>query len=105
MGARMAEHEPCIGATSDWFTPFKIFEALDLEFELDPCSPGPEHWAPAKKIYTIKDDGLWTLAWHNLSYARSRKMSSMKPAAGAANWSALSSQFCARGMRPEQLSG
>jgi hypothetical protein len=35
----MAEHEPCIGLSSDWFTPPEIFAALGLEFDLDPCSP------------------------------------------------------------------
>jgi hypothetical protein len=27
-------------------------KALGLEFDLDPCSPGPGHWVPARKIYT-----------------------------------------------------
>jgi hypothetical protein len=49
----MAEHEPCIGLSSEWFTPPSIFEVLGLEFDLDPCSPGPGHW-----IYTVEDDGL-----------------------------------------------
>jgi len=31
----MAEHEPCIGATSDWYTPPEYFEALGLVFDLD----------------------------------------------------------------------
>ena len=50
----MAEHEPSVGATCEWFTPPEIFEALGLEFDLDPCSPGPGHWVPARKIYMIK---------------------------------------------------
>ena len=54
----MAEHGPCIGDTDDWFTPPEIFDALGLEFNLDPCSPGPDHWVPARKIYTKEDDGL-----------------------------------------------
>ena len=54
----MAEHEPCIGETSEWYTPPEIFAALRLTFDLDPCSPGPGHWVPAKKIYTEADDGL-----------------------------------------------
>ena len=29
----MAEHEPCIGATDDWYTPRDIFDALGLTFE------------------------------------------------------------------------
>src|SRR5262249_4266353 len=47
----------CIGATSDWYTPPEIFKALRLVFDLDPCSPGRDHWVPGKKIYTIDDDG------------------------------------------------
>jgi hypothetical protein len=54
----MAEHEPCIGLSSEWFTPPEIFDALGLTFDLDPCSPGPGHWVPARKIYTVEDDGL-----------------------------------------------
>jgi len=55
----MAEHEPCIGATSDWWTPPEIFRALGLTFDLDPCSPGPGlGFVPARTIYTKADDGL-----------------------------------------------
>jgi len=54
----MAEHEPSIGASDDWWTPPEIFRALDLVFDLDSCSPGPEHWVPAKKIYTKANDRL-----------------------------------------------
>jgi hypothetical protein len=55
----MAEHEPCIGETSEWFTPPEIFAALRLKFDLDPCSPGRGlcH-VPAKRIYTKEDNGL-----------------------------------------------
>ena len=54
----MAEHENPIGASDDWYTPPEIFTALGLIFDLDPCSPGPGHWVPARKIYTKADDGL-----------------------------------------------
>lgn len=54
----MAEHEPCIGASDDWYTPPAIFDALGFRFDLDPCSPGPGHWVPADRIYTKADDGL-----------------------------------------------
>ena len=37
-----------------------VFVALGLIFDLDPCSPGPAHWVPARKIYTKEDDGLVT---------------------------------------------
>jgi hypothetical protein len=66
-GAGMAEHEPCVGETSEWFTPPKIFDALRLTFDLDPCSPGPGHWVPAKKIYTQADDGL-AQPWHGFVF-------------------------------------
>jgi hypothetical protein len=66
----MAEHEPCIGATSDWYTPKFIFDALGLTFDLDPASPGPGlcH-VPALRTYTKADDGLqqpwFGLTWLN----------------------------------------
>ena len=59
----MAEHEPSIGKSADWYTPPEIFDALNLVFDLDPCSPSPSHWVPAVKVYTKADDGLsqpWT---------------------------------------------
>lgn len=59
----MAEHEPCIGATDDWYTPPFIFDALNIHFDLDPCSPGADHWVPASKIYTESDDGM-AHPWH-----------------------------------------
>lgn len=52
------EHENCIGESNEWYTPREIFAALKLSFDLDPCSPGPGHWVPAKRIYTAADDGL-----------------------------------------------
>lgn len=52
------QHEPSVGATDDWYTPPEIFKALGLMFDLDPCSPGPGHWVPARRIYTQADDGL-----------------------------------------------
>ena len=63
----MAEHEPSIGATDDWYTPPEIFDALGLTFDLDPCSPGPDHWVPARKIFTIDDDGL-AQPWNGLVF-------------------------------------
>jgi hypothetical protein len=55
----MAEHESCIGATSDWYTPPGIFAALNLVFDLDPCSPGLGLcFVPARRVYTEADDGL-----------------------------------------------
>jgi hypothetical protein len=63
----MAEHEPCIGGSDEWYTPREIFTALGLTFDLDPCSPGAGHWVPARKVYTIADDGL-AQAWNGLVF-------------------------------------
>lgn len=63
----MAEHEPCIGASDDWYTPPEIFAALGLTFDLDPCSPGAGHWVPARGLYTKEHDGL-ARDWHGLVF-------------------------------------
>lgn len=54
----MAEHEPSIGQSDEWYTPPEIFRALDTTFDLDPCSPGASHWVPARRVYTAQQDGL-----------------------------------------------
>jgi hypothetical protein len=63
----MAEHEPCIGQSSEWFTPREIFDAFGLTFDLDPYLPGPGHWVPARKVYTEQDDGLHQ-SWEGLVF-------------------------------------
>jgi len=63
----MAEHEACIGASDDWYTPPEIFKALGLTFDLDPCSPGAGHWVPAINIMTKEDDGL-SRDWYGLVF-------------------------------------
>lgn len=42
----MAEHESCVGASDDRYTPPHIFSALGIEFDLDPCSPGRTQLPP-----------------------------------------------------------
>lgn len=55
----MAEHEPCVGASDDWYTPREFFERWRVIFDLDPCSPGLFSCAvPALHCYTLADDGL-----------------------------------------------
>ena len=54
----MAEHEPSIGQSDDWYTPPEIFDPLGLTFDLDPCSPGPSHRVPARQVFTKQEDGL-----------------------------------------------
>lgn len=62
-------HRNSVGESDEWYTPREFFDALGMTFDLDPCSPGPGHWAPARKVYTIADDGLsqsWDgLVWMN----------------------------------------
>lgn len=49
------------GEENQWFTPKYLFDAIGLEFDMDPCSPGAglTH-VPAKKHLTIVEDGLVT---------------------------------------------
>lgn len=43
----------------EWYTPAWIFEALAIDFDLDPSSPHDmETVVPAKTKYTVFDDGL-----------------------------------------------
>ena len=64
----MAEHELAVPSEpEEWYTPPEYFRELGLTFYLDPCSPGPGHWVPAKKIYTKADDGL-RQPWHGLVF-------------------------------------
>lgn len=43
----------------EWYTPPWMFEALGVEFDLDPCSPGaPPSFVRAKRHLTKADNGL-----------------------------------------------
>ena len=57
-----AHEAPVRGATNEWHTPSAIFEALGIEFDLDPCAPIDEskRTVPAKRFLTEKDDGLFS---------------------------------------------
>lgn len=46
------------GESDEWYTPPEIFQALNLKFDLDVASPSSDHWVPAKRVFTMKDDGL-----------------------------------------------
>lgn len=72
-------HESTINESVEWYTPPEIFDALGLEFDLDPCSPGKgKSYVPAKKHYTIEDDGLtspWAgTVWVNPPYGPHTKV-------------------------------
>jgi DNA N-6-adenine-methyltransferase Dam len=52
-------HESAHNRSIEWYTPPEIFEALDLVFDLDPCSPGPgKSFVPTRQHCTAEDDGL-----------------------------------------------
>jgi len=67
-------HDNVNNKSVDWYTPPWIFERLNLDFDLDPCAPiGGVPWIPAKKHYSLIDDGLtkdWgsDLVWLNPPY-------------------------------------
>ena len=47
-----------------WFTPPAIFDALSVDFDLDPATiPGGIPWIPARHTYSEVDDGL-IQPWH-----------------------------------------
>lgn len=54
----MKRHPVSVNPSDERYTPPDVFDALGMTFDLDPCSPGPDHWVPARKVYTIADDGL-----------------------------------------------
>ena len=63
-----------IKTSDDYYTPKWIFDALKLEFDVDPAQPiGGCSWIPVKRYYTILDDGLaqnWVgRVWCNPPYS------------------------------------
>ena len=64
-----------VATSDDYYTPSWIFEALDIEFDLDVAAPpGGVAWIPAKRYYTKADDGLsqpWEgKVWCNPPYSK-----------------------------------
>lgn len=45
----------------EWYTPGEFFEAMGVEFDLDPCSPGAKKapWIPARRHLTAKPAAEW----------------------------------------------
>ena len=62
----------------EWYTPPWVFDLVDVQFGLDPCSPGAAvvPWIPATACMTKVDDGLevewprWASVWLNPPYGR-----------------------------------
>ena len=45
--------------SDDYYTPAWVFERMGIEFDLDVCAPpGGVPWIPAKRYFTMEDDGL-----------------------------------------------
>jgi DNA N-6-adenine-methyltransferase (Dam) len=70
-----AYEQPGGGRTDEWYTPPEVFEALGLDFDLDPAAPpGGVPWVPARRSYCLADDGLtqsWRgRCWLNPPYGR-----------------------------------
>lgn len=63
----MAEYEKNKIGSEDWYTPKALLKAIGESYDLDPCSPGVNHWVPATKIYTKCDDGLLN-HWHGFVF-------------------------------------
>lgn len=62
-------------STDEWYTPPSVFEALGIEFDLDPAAPkGGVPWIPAARHYARDQDGLtqpWQgRVWLNPPYGR-----------------------------------
>lgn len=84
-------HEASTSNSVDWYTPAWVFDALDVQFDLDPCSPGLERThVPAKHAYTIDDDGLaqpwFGDVWLNPPYGR-----------GISDWLEKSAEHASKG--------
>lgn len=61
----------------EWYTPSWLFEALNVTFDLDPCSPGaPPSVVPAKRHVTKEENGLginWSgRVWLNPPFSSKR---------------------------------
>jgi hypothetical protein len=62
-------------STDEWFTPPEVFDALGIDFDLDPAAPpSGVPWIPANRHFSKADDGLtqpWTgRVWLNPPYGR-----------------------------------
>lgn len=61
-------------ANDELYTPKYIFDALGLEFDLDPCSPETGSVVPARHRYHLPADGLsvnwFGLVWMNPPFSK-----------------------------------
>ena len=75
MSDRLFDPEQEVQTSDDYYTPQWLFDAMGIKFDLDVCAP-PEgvSWIPAKRYYSMKDDGLtapWRgRVWMNPPYSK-----------------------------------
>ncbi len=59
MNAALFETAGISNENDEWYTPSWLFKALNVEFDLDPCSPGqPPSTVPALYHWTKAENGL-----------------------------------------------
>ena len=73
----IGRNNPEYKAKDDYYTPPSVFERLGLHFDLDVCAPeGGLDWIPAKKHYSLKENGLiqrwFGRVWCNPPYSASK---------------------------------
>lgn len=72
-GGLNGHQSPHHGKSTEHYTPPEFFEAMGVEFDLDPASPpGGLPWIPARRFVDSSEDGLTTpwfgLVWLNPPY-------------------------------------
>lgn len=72
-GGLNGHHLPHRGKSVEHYTPPEFFEAMGVEFDLDPASPpGGLPWIPARRFIDVDEDGLravWEgFVWLNPPY-------------------------------------
>ena len=67
----MTHREQAIGASDDWYTPARVFEALGTTFDLDVAAPpeGPGQWTGDERIIPFADEAE-AFAWAQENFAR-----------------------------------
>lgn len=63
----MALHEQAVGATDEWYTPARVFEAMGVRFDSDPC-PAPV--ASPAALWCVLEGEWLGFVWLNPPFGR-----------------------------------